>query len=133
MASELADYATACESLRGSIVRLTAVSRFLKPTSHDYMPGADRIAVVAPDFAAADGSELAIVAEPRAIARAEAILRQFAAELLNDPRTPVPEFPPLDATPDPSVSYDQLSAPERLAVDRELKPPEVRKRAAEHY
>jgi hypothetical protein len=121
-ASELVDYTTACEHLRGSMVFLMAVSRVLRPASHDYMPGADRIAVVAPDFAAADGSELAIVAEPRAIARAEAILRQFAAELLSDPRTPLPELE-VDALDDPSTPYHELSGPERRAVDQAFAPP----------
>ena len=50
MAGEFEDYATACENLRVSMVRLSAVSRFLKPPTHDYLPGASRLAIIAPDF-----------------------------------------------------------------------------------
>jgi hypothetical protein len=131
-ASEFADYRTACENLRDSIVRLSALSRVLKPPTHDFVHGANRIAVIAPDFAAADGSELAIVAEPREIARVEAILRRYAEALALDARTPFPDLPEVDTSDDGAI-YSDLSAPERRVVDQSIEAPVVRTRPAQHY
>jgi hypothetical protein len=93
-------------------------ARDLSPPSHDYRPGATRLALTVPDFAKGDGSDHTVVVEAREIAKVEAFLHSFAGALQHDPMAPVPELPPLDG-PDESVPYDQRSAAERAAADRE--------------
>jgi hypothetical protein len=58
------------------------------------------------------------------------VLSGYALALAHDPKAPVPEFPPVDASADALLSYDRLSAPERLAADLEATPLVNRQRAA---
>jgi hypothetical protein len=116
----LADYGILLERLQETMARLKGVERFLTPQSHDHRPNATRLAVLVPNFARGDGSDQVIVAEAREIAKVEAHLAAFAAALEHDPRSPAPELPPLDASADDSTTYDQLTAPERAAVDRDF-------------
>ena len=116
----LVEYGGLLEQLQEILPRLKGVERFLTPQSHDYRPDASRIALTVPNFARGDGSDQAVVVEPREIAKVEAHLHAFAGALERDPMAPRPELPPLDASADPSTTYDQLTAPERAAVDRDF-------------
>ena len=116
----LADYGVILERLQEAMARLKGIERFLTPQSHDYRPNASRIAVLVPNFAKGDGSDQAVAVEAREVAKVEAFLHAFAAALERDPMAPCPELPPLDASADDLTTYDQLTAPERAAVDREF-------------
>ena len=69
----------------------------------------------------------AVICEAREIAKCEAHVHAFAAALANNPRTPAPELPDVDPTPDESVVYSDRSASERAVIDRAFVPVTVRK------
>jgi len=116
----LVEYGDLLAQLQTILPRLKALERFLAPRSHDFQPNAGRLAVLLPIFAGVEGAEQTVVAEAREIAKIEAALAAYAAELELDPMAPCPELPELDQSADPSTTYDQLSGPERAAVDREF-------------
>jgi hypothetical protein len=116
----LADYGILLDRFQEILPRLRGVERFLTPQSHEYRPNVARLAVLVPNFAKDDGSEQALVAEAREVAKVESLLAAFAAELERDPMAKCPELPPFDASADDSISYDQLTPPERAAVDRDF-------------
>jgi hypothetical protein len=115
----LADYAVILGQLQETIARLEALDRYLSPVTHDYRPGAARIAISVPDFVKGGGSDQAVIIEARDVARIEAHLVAYAAELAHDPMAPVPELPPLDG-PDETIPYHEKSPAERAIVDRDF-------------
>jgi hypothetical protein len=115
----IADYGTLLAALQEAVARLRGIERYLSPPTSDYVPGASRVAIAVPNFAAGDGSDMAVTIEGREVQKIEAFMCSFAAALAHDPRSPAPELPELDPSPDLSVSYDRLTAPERARADRE--------------
>jgi hypothetical protein len=116
----LSDYGNLLERLQETAARLRGLERYLSPASHDYQPNAGRLAMLLPNFAKGDGSEHALTVEAREVSRVEACLAAYAEELERDPMAKCPELPPLDTSADESTTYDQLTGPERAAVDREF-------------
>jgi hypothetical protein len=116
----LSDYSNLLEHLQVTAARLRGLERYLAPASHDYQPGASRLALSVPNFAKADGSDQAVVVESREIAKVEAFLHSFAASLEHDPRAPAPELPEFDDGADPSIPYHELTGAERRQIDREF-------------
>jgi hypothetical protein len=116
------DFADTIAALRDGMTRLTALSRFLEPQSHDYRPNASRVAVVLPDYTDPDGQrDQAVVATAAAISKIESVLNAFAEALLLDPRAPVPELE-VDTLDDPDTPYHALSPAERAQIDRDFSP-----------
>ena len=116
----LTEYGLLLESLQETMARLKGVEQFLTPPSSDWRPNASRIALTVPNFAKGDGSDQVVAVEAREVAKVEAHLHAFAASLERDPMAACPELPPLDTSPDNSTVYDQLTWPERAAVDRDF-------------
>jgi hypothetical protein len=106
------------------MIRLAGLERFLG------IQRIGRIVGVMPDFSDGDFNEQPIIAPNREIEKARAAFAAYAEALSHDPRAPVSclAFPPIDASPDPSEVYSDLSAPERARIDANFTPPETRQR-----
>jgi hypothetical protein len=110
--------AAAIDNLREVLTRQAAVERVLEPQRHDHAP-ASRVVVTIPSLTWADAPPTEIVLAPaREIRGAMAVLAAFAVALESDPLAPMPDFPPVDPTPDADAIFHELSAVEMAQVTR---------------
>jgi hypothetical protein len=114
------DLGTAIDNLKEALAMSAALARCVAEPRHDHVP-LSRIVVELPPLVWQDSiADRAIVVPEGAIRKAASILFAFSKELERDARAPFPEeFPPVSASPPDDLTYDQLSRPERLQIDRQ--------------
>jgi hypothetical protein len=112
------DYQTTVDSLREHLTRLVALARMMEPERADWAP-VSRGAIEVPSFTWSDrpAQTLVVIAE-REVRKSADVFGRFATALERDPLAPMPEFEPVDSSPDEGTIYHELSAPERRETDR---------------